>query len=222
MSDAVYKFANLDIMIEYVVLGLAVLFVGALLYGTWRRREEFTTMKGNYPPWIEIQRQVSAIFDQYYTYDLSEFAKIGEKDVYAAGREELNRALRNPQAANFGEIPAMMFIQDPSKLEATNNDQQKQLAAYVRQFQKHLPVGFIPDLVNAPITTHMGVLQGARKYMGSLIKSYDPKKPGPFPIIGLITGFYMLEILSVTFKNAVILAYIAIAFRNINPVPKTA
>ena len=102
MSDAVYKFANLDIMIEYVVLGLAVLFVGALLYGTWRRREEFTTMKGNYPPWIEIQRQVSAIFDQYYTYDLSEFAKIGEKDVYAAGKEELNRALRNPQAANFG------------------------------------------------------------------------------------------------------------------------
>jgi hypothetical protein len=115
----------------------------------------------------------------------------------------------------------MMFIQDPSKLESTNNDQKKQLAVYVRQFQKHLPVGFVPDMINAPITTHMGVLQGARKYVGSLIKSYDIKKPGPFPIMGLIAGFYMLEILSVTFKNAVILGFIAIAFQKINPVPKT-
>jgi hypothetical protein len=209
-------------MIEYVILGVALLFVGALLYGTWRRKEEFTTMKGNYPPWIEIQRQVGAIFDEYYTYDLSEFAKIGEKDVFATGKQALNAALQNPQAVDFAEIPVMMFIQDPSKLESTNNDQQKELAVYVRQFQKHLPVGFVPDMINAPITTHMGVLQGARKYVGSLIKSYDPKKPGPFPIMGLIAGFYMLEILSVTFKNAVILGFIAIAFQKINPVPKTA
>jgi len=220
--DAVHKFTNLDIMIEYVVLGVALLFVGALLYGTWRRQEAFTTIKGNYPPWIEIQRQVGAIFDKYYTYDLSEFAKIGEKDVYAAGKAALNSALQNPQAVDFGEIPIVMFIQDPSKLESTNNQEQKQLAMYVRQFQKHLPVGFVPDLINAPITTHMGVLSAARKYVGSLIKSYDNKKPGPFPIMGLIAGFYALEVLTVAFKNAVIGEHILITFQKTNPVPKTA
>jgi hypothetical protein len=40
--------------------------------------------------------------------------------------------------------------------------------------------------------------------------------------MALVAGFYMLEILSVTFKNAVILGFIAIAFQKIKPVPKTA
>ena len=221
MSDAMYKFIGIMIMIEYVVLGIAVLFVGALLYGTWRRQEHFTTIKGNYPPWIEIQRQVSAIFDKYYEYDLSAFSKIGETAVFGAGKKALNAALQNPQAVDFGQIPIMMIISDPSKLESTNNDNQKQMAAYIRQFQKFLPVGFVADMVNSPITTHMGVFEASRKYIGSLIKEYNPKKPGPVPIIGLISGFYAIEVISVAFKNAVILEYISIAFQEVKPKPKT-
>lgn len=221
MSDAMHKFIGIMIMIQYVVLGVAVLFVGALLYGTWRRQEHFTTMKGNYPPWSLIQQQVRAILDKYYTYDLSAFADIVENDVFAAGKSALNKALQNPQAVDFAEIPILLFIQDPSKLESTNNEHQKQLASYVRQFQKFLPPGFVPDMVNAPITTHMGVFEASRKYVGSLIKEYDNKKPGPAPIVGLIAGFYLIEVLSVTFKNAVIMGTIALAFEKVKPVPKT-
>jgi hypothetical protein len=218
VSDAVYKFIGIMIMIEYVVLGVAVLFVGALLYGTWRRQEQFTNMKGNYPPWSLIQQQVRAIFDKYYTYDLSAFASIGENDVFGSGKAALNKAIQNQPAGDFAGIPIMLFIQDPSKLQSTN----KELAVYVQQFQKFLPPGFVPDMVNAPITTQMGVLEASRKYVGSLITKYDNKKPGPFPIVGLISRFYMIEILTVTFKNAIIMGTIEFAFQKIKPVPKTS
>lgn len=218
MSDAVYKFIGIMIMIEYAILGVAVLFVGALLYGTWRRQEQFTNMKGNYPPWSLIQQQVRTILDKYYTYDLSAFASIDEKDVFGLGKVALNKAIQNQQVVDIAGIPIVMFIQDPSKLQSKN----KELAVYVEQFQKFLPPGFVADMVNAPITTQMGVLEASRKYVGSLITGYDNKKPGPFPIVGLISRFYMIEILTVTFKNAVIVGTIEFAFQNVNPVPKTS
>jgi len=200
---------------EYVILGVAVLFVGMLLYGTWRRQEEFTTIRGNYPPWILIQKQMSDIFDKYYEYDLSEFAKIGETDVFDAGK----KAIGIPAITDSIDRELKVVIDDPAKLEVRPDG--KQAAAFIRQFQKFLPVGFVADLVNAPVTTHMGVLSAARKYVGSLIKGYDPKKPGPFPILGLIATNYAVEVLSVTFKNAVILQYMKVAYERTNPKLKT-
>ena len=201
---------------EYVILGVALLFVGMLLYGTWRRQEEFTTIRGNYPPWILIQKQVSDIFDKYYEYDLAEFAKIGETDVFEAGK----KAIGIPTVTDNIEAQLKVVIDDPTKLEASPGG--KEAAAFIRKFQKFLPVGFVADMVNAPVTTLMGVLSAARKYAGSLIKGYDPKKPGPFPILGLIASNYAVEVLSVTFKNAIILEYINVAFQKVNPKLKTA
>jgi len=201
---------------EYIILGVAVLFVGMLLYGTWRRQEEFTTIRGNYPPWLLIQKQVSDIFDKYYEYDLAEFAKIGETDVFEAGK----KAIGIPGITDGIEANLKVVIDDPTKLEVRPDG--KQAAAFIRQFQKFLPTGFVADMVNAPVTTLMGVLSAARKYVGSLIKGYDPKKPGPFPILGLITTNYAVEVLSVTFKNAVILQYMKVVYERTNPKLKTA
>jgi hypothetical protein len=40
--------------------------------------------------------------------------------------------------------------------------------------------------------------------------------------MGLIAGFYALEVITVAFKNAVIGEHILIAFQKVKPVPKTA
>ena len=81
----------MKLSLEYVILGLAVLFVATLLYGTWRRQEQFTTLQGNYPPWSVIQQQVRAIFDKYYDYDLSAFANIEETDIFPAVKERVEK-----------------------------------------------------------------------------------------------------------------------------------
>ena len=188
-------------MLAYVVLGVAVLFVGAILYGTWRRHETFTTMKGNYPPWSEIQRQVSAIFDKYYTYDLSEFAKITETDVYGVAKKMVETV-----SNNYG-IPL-----DPTNVP-------KVLLSNLKKF---LPPGFVFDMVNAPVTSVTGFLEGLKKYISSLIKSHDPKKAGSESIFQLVQLFYKIESMSGLFKNAVIVAYMDVAMQRIKPVPKTS
>ena len=188
-------------MLAYVVLGVAVLFVGAILYGTWRRHEAFTTMKGNYPPWSEIQRQVGAIFDKYYTYDLSEFAKIKETDVFGPAKKAVE-TLSN----NYG-IP-LDVERIPSEM--------------LTNIKKFLPSGFVFDTVNAPITSVTGILEGGKKYFGSLIKSHNPKKAGRNSIFELIQIFYKIEAISGLFKNAVIVAYMDVAIKTIKPVAKTS
>jgi hypothetical protein len=193
-------------MLEYVVLGVAVLFMGAILYGTWRRHETFTTMKGNYPPWSEIQRQVSAIFDEYYTYDLSEFAKIKETNVFAFPKKTLNDAVNS-----YGHSLPSMLISDPSRIYKDNES-----------WKKFLPTGFVGDMVNAPVTTQMGVLEAVKKSIASAIKTHNPKKARPGEIFNLLSGFYQIEAVSLVFKNAVILAYMETAMQSIKPVPKTS
>lgn len=74
---------KLSDLAHYIPLCIALLFVGSLLYGTYRRTEEFTTMKGNYPATEDIKKAVRSIMDQYYTYDISEFTKIKDSDEAA-------------------------------------------------------------------------------------------------------------------------------------------
>lgn len=188
-------------MLAYVVLGVAVLFVGAILYGTWRRHETFTTMKGNYPPWSEIQRQVSAIFDKYYTYDLSEFAKITETEVFGIAKKAVE-----PLSNNYGI---------PLNVETIHPD----ILASIKKF---LPSGFVFDMVNAPVTAVTGILEGLKKYFGSLIKSHNPKKADRNSILENIELFYKIEAMSGLFKNAVIVAYMNVAIKTIKPVAKTS
>lgn len=186
-------------MIEYVVLGVAVLFVGALLYGTWRRQEHFTTMKGNYPPWSLIQQQVRAIFDKYYTYDLSAFANIEETDIFPAVKDRIEKMPRNYQiiVSNFKQL-----------------SERDDIKAF-------FPKGFVVDIVNSPITTYIGVGEAGMRWIASSIKSYDPKKP-KFSITELVKSHYFIELSSVSFKNEVILEFIDQAWKRINPKPKTS
>ena len=55
---------KLSDLVYYVPLGIALLFVGSLLYGTYRRTEEFTNMKGNYPALEDIKKAVRAMWQK--------------------------------------------------------------------------------------------------------------------------------------------------------------
>ena len=189
-----------DVPTEYVILGVAVLFVGMLLYGTWRRQEEFTNIRGNYPPWSLIQQQVRAFFDKYYDYDLSEFAKISETDIFPAVKDRIEK------------MPDSGY-----KFLLANPEQFSREPLY-KQF---LPKGFVADMVNAPITTTMGVYESFRKLVASLIKSYDPKKP-EYPIDYITKMYYKSELASVVFKNEIILEFIEEAMKRVTPKLKTA
>ena len=187
---------------EYVILGVAVLFVGMLLYGTWRRQEEFTNIRGNYPPWSLIQQQVRAFFDKYYDYDLSEFAKISETDIFPAVKERIEKMPDSDY--KFLLANPAQFSQEPL-------------------YKQFLPKGFVADMVNAPITTTMGLYESFRKLVASLIKSYDPKKPDPrFPIDASMKYHYKSELASVVFKNEIILEFINEAMKRVTPKLKTA
>jgi hypothetical protein len=88
--------------------------------------------------------------------------------------------------------------------------------------KKFLPSGFVFDSVNAPITSVTGILEGGKKYFGSLIQSHNPKKAGRNSIFELVQVFYKIEAISGLFKNAVIVAYMDVAIKTIKPVAKTS
>lgn len=189
----------MKLSLEYIILGLAVLFVVTLLYGTWRRQEQFTTIQGNYPPWSVIQQQVRAIFDKYYDYDLSAFASIEETDIFPAVKERVEK------------LP-MIYGLLVSNFKP--NSEMNEVKAF-------FPKGFVVDVVNSPITTYIGVGEAARKWVASLIKAYNPKKPTT-AIDNLIQLHYATELSSVSFKNEVIIEFIGEAMKRVKPKPKTS
>lgn len=198
----------------YVALGVALLFMGFLLYGTHRRTEEFTTMKGNFPPFMEIQRTVRGIFDEYYDYSLSEFSKIEQVDVFNQAKKNIDSMTQN--SFFVSQIPIKFIIEDPDKLEQTVKDERTM--KLIKEFKTFMPPGFSPNLETVPIDTHMAVLHAARRWLTSKIRTY---KAGEFlPIEQLLLGSLALDALTQGFKNAVTGLYIAIALQLVNPKPK--
>ena len=52
--------------IGYILIGVSVVILIAVLYGQNRRREEFTNMKGNFPNWAVVIAQTKTILDKHY------------------------------------------------------------------------------------------------------------------------------------------------------------
>jgi hypothetical protein len=193
-----------------IALGLALLFVGALIYGTYRRTEAFTTIRGNFPPFVEIQRTVRGMFDQYYDYDMSEFSKIEQTDVFNEGKTLIETMAP--------DIPVKFLIQDPAKLDQVVNDDRA--LKLIKELKTFMPKGFVPNLESMPVDTYMAVLHAARDWLSNKIQTY--KKDDVFPIDQLILGSLALDAFTLSFKNAVIREYYAVAFTKSHPKPKKA
>jgi len=208
------QFKNL---INYLPLGIAVLFVGFLLYGTYRRTEEFTTMRGDFPPFVEVQRNVRSIFDQYYDYDLSKFSAISQTDVYEMAKKTFGAPANSFNFFEYSQTQVRALLQltmDPTKIESAEGQ------AMFKEFKSFLPSGFTPNLDSSPIDTHMALLHAAREWLSSKIRGY--KQGGQFPIEQMILASLALDAFTRVFKNAVIGGYFAMALRASSPKPKKA
>jgi hypothetical protein len=200
---------------NYVPLAIGILFVGFLLYGTYRRTEEFTTMRGDFPPFLEVQRNVRSIFDQYYDYDLSKFSAVSQVDVYNMAKKMLAGNTANYFEMTQSQIHAFIVqITDPSKLQNVSSETRTML----NDFKTFLPAGFTLNLDTLPIDTHMALLHAGRDWLSSKIRAY--KQGDKFPIEQMILSSLALDAFTRVFKNAVIGGYFAMALQASNPKPK--
>jgi hypothetical protein len=207
----------------YVALGVALLFVGFLLYGTHRRTEEFTTMKGSYPTIEDIQKTVRAIMDQYYDYNISEFNKIkGTEDILKAGgfRQETYGNLAIPEIAQQTARLASAYVRGKSL-----NEQTKQANDFYASFKPFATIGYAStDSTEALIEQ----LHMYRKWLTNKIKNYkNDGKPNiemdrHAPIEEMLDISLKLDVASLYLKNTLTRGFLKMAMEQTSPKPKAA
>ena len=209
-------------LVYYVPLGIALLFVGSLLYGTYRRSEEFTTMRGNYPAMEDIKKAVRAIMDQYYDYDISEFGKIGDlKELLDAG---------GWKQETFGGlvvgIPGKAYEIAYTVWETYNGDNRTPVQkAFDDSFKPFANKGYMPKRGDADAVIES--LHIYRKWLTDKIKKYkNDGKPNiepnrHAPIEEMLAISLKLDTVSVYLKNCLTQGYLKLAMEKTNPKPKS-
>jgi hypothetical protein len=208
----------------YVPLAIALLFVGSLLYGTYRRTEEFTTMRGNYPATEDIKKSVRSIMDQYYDYDISEFTKIEDSDEAAkAGgwnRDVLFGIGKGVPELAFN-LAGMVWINrttdNRTPAEKAFNESFKPFANKLYSYQN-----------SSHIDNFVESLHIYRKWLTDKIKKYkNDGKPNievnrHAPIDEMLAISLKLDALSVYIKNCLTQGYLKLAMEKTKPKAKEA
>ena len=215
---------KLSDLVYYAPLGIALLFVGSLLYGTYRRTEEFTTMRGNYPAMEDIKKAVRAIMDQYYTYDISEFSKIDLGEIVKAGGWS--------QETFFGlvvGIPGKAFEIAYTVWETYNGDNRTPVQkAFDDSFKPFANKGYMPkrgdgrEVDNLIESFHI-----YRKWLTDKIKKYkNDGKPNiemnrHAPIEEMLEISLKLDTVSLYMKNCLTQGYLKVAIEKTKPKAKS-
>jgi sarcosine oxidase delta subunit len=213
---------KLSDLVYYVPLGIALLFVGSLLYGTYRRTEEFTNMKGNYPAAEDIKKSVRAIMDQYYTYDISEFNKIKDLDEIAnAG------GWSRDVISGIGKgIPELAFSIAGSVWATRNNDNRTASEkAFYDSFKPFANKMYVYEN-SSHIDNFIESLHVYRKWLTDKIKQYkNDGKPNieagrHAPIDEMLAISLKLDAISIYIKNCLTQGYIKAAMEKTKPTEK--
>jgi len=144
----------------YILIGVSILILVAVLYGQNRRREEFTNMKGNFPNWTTMVNQTKSTLDKYYDYDASKLIDLmsDQTELY----DTVSAGIDTKQVSQLDE--AFQFIYTtPSAQSITNFMQNKELAS-------NLPKGFSLN-VDTPFDTRMAMIYAASEYSKTLVKN---------------------------------------------------
>lgn len=214
---------NFKNLANYVPLGIALMFVAFLLYGTYRRTEEFTTMRGDFPPFVEMQRNIRAVMDKYYTYDLSKFSSITQQALYeVAGRQLNGMGGSFKDGFNFVEEGILKsnfipILTDPSRMSKVQSENPEG-AALINEYKAFLPSGFTLNMDSLPIDTHMAILHAGRDFLSSKIRSF--KQGDKFPVEQMILASLALDGFTRVFKNALIGGYFALTLQTSGAKPK--
>lgn len=228
MFDALYEFVcvKYNMWAGYVALGVALLFVGFLLYGTHRRTEEFTTMKGSYPTIEDIKKTVRAIMDQYYDYNISEFNKIedlGEIFKAAGSKWETFGDLAMPDSSQMTARVALAFVIDKSQDDPAY--QTKQAKEFYSTFKPFATPGYSYTGIDS-FESFIESMHMYRKWLTDKIKNYkNDGKPNiemnrHAPIEELLDISLKLDTVSLYLKNTLTRGFLKLAMEKTSPKPK--
>lgn len=178
----------------YILIGVSMIILLAVLYGQNRRREEFTNMKGDFPSYATLLDQVRLMLDKAYDYDLSELKKMADEqtEMYKAAFVSFVKASQSQGVdqplygivVDVGSPPTALSIK-----EETN------------YFGKHLPKG-VKLNVDTPYDTKMATYYAANQWvLESMKKPNNQPNPGQLPYDQAVQGYYKMQAMSSLLKN---------------------
>ena len=165
----------------YLLIGISVLILLTVLYGQNRRREQFTTMKGEFPSYTTLLDQVRLLLDKAYDYDLSELKKMADDqtEMYHKAFDDLRKN---------GDVNIINL--DPISVDEINAAMNSTSPAFIGNY---LPKGFKLN-VDTPFDSKMAILYAwKQKFLESMKQLTTTVKPGQLPYDYASKQYYKLE-----------------------------
>ena len=150
--------------IGYILIGVSVVILIAVLYGQNRRREEFTNMKGNFPNWAVVIAQTKTILDKHYDYDASKLAELStkQKELYSFLMKSIDDAVKSGQGGMLGGMVEFIYGMPTPELIKGFMDN--------KDLSKHLPKGVTLN-VDLPFDTRMAMINAVSELSKEMVKS---------------------------------------------------
>jgi hypothetical protein len=150
--------------IGYILIGVSVVILIAVLYGQNRRREEFTNMKGNFPNWAVVIAQTKTILDKHYDYDASKLAELStkQKELYSFLMKSIDDAVKNGQGGMLGGMVEFIYgMPTPELIKGFTEN---------KDLSKHLPKGVTLN-VDLPFDTRMAMINAVSELSKDMVKN---------------------------------------------------
>jgi hypothetical protein len=150
--------------IGYILIGVSVLILIAVLYGQNRRREEFTNMKGNFPNWAVLIAQTKVILDKHYDYDASKLATLSskQKEMYSQLMAGIDKAVKEGQGGMMGGVVEFIYgLPTPELIKGFMDN---------KELSKHLAKGVTLN-VDLPYDTRMAMIAAVSEASKDMVKN---------------------------------------------------
>jgi hypothetical protein len=150
--------------IGYILIGVSILILMAVLYGQNRRREEFTNMKGNFPNWAVLVAQIKSILDKHYDYDASKLAILStkQKEMYSELMSGIDQAVKDGQGGMMGGLVEFIYgLPTPELIKGFMDN---------KDISKLLPKGVVLN-VDTPYDTRMAMIAAVSEYCKGMVKN---------------------------------------------------
>ena len=150
--------------IGYILIGVSILVLMAVLYGQNRRREEFTNMKGDFPNWAVLVAQTKSILDKHYDYDASKLAELStkQKEMYSQLMSGIDQAVKSGQGGMLGGVVEFIYgLPTPELIKQFMDN---------KDVSKHLPKGVSLN-VDLPYDTRMAMIAAVSEMSKTMVSS---------------------------------------------------
>lgn len=150
--------------IGYILIGVSVLILFAVLYGQNRRREEFTNMKGNFPNWATLINQTKTILDKYYDYDVSKLALLStqQNELYSGIMNSIDQAVKSGQGGVLGGMVEFVYgLPTPELIKGFMDN---------KDLSKLLAKGVVLN-VDTPYDTRMAMIAAVSEFSKTMVKN---------------------------------------------------